>query len=77
MFFYKAPNLTTPAGSIDLKMVSSIEPYEKGTRKEDSSRFNIDMGDGKIYKFRSKGAAEGSEWITKLELWREFFLLNP
>jgi len=77
MFFYKAPNLTTPAGSIDLKMVSSIEPYEKGTRKEDSSRFNIDMGDGKIYKFRSKGAAEGSEWIAKLELWREFFLLNP
>lgn len=74
--FYKAANLSSPAGSIDLKMVSSILTYEKGTRKEDTSRFNIDMGDGKIYKFRSKGSAEGLEWTTRLEEWREHFLLN-
>jgi hypothetical protein len=75
LFFFKASNLNSPAGSIDLKMASSIEVYEKGTRKEDPSRFNIDMGDGKIYKFRARGAAEGEEWLKSLSQWRDFFLL--
>ena len=76
LMYFKASNLNSAAGSIDLKMVSSIEPYEKGTRKEDYSRFNIDMGDGKVYKFKSKGSAEGTEWLNKLEAWREYFLLH-
>lgn len=74
LFFYKASNLNNAAGSIDLKMVSSIEHYGKGTRKEDTSRFNVDMGDGKVYKFRAKGTAEGEEWVSKLTSWREYFL---
>ena len=75
LFFFKASNLNSPAGSIDLKMASSIEVYEKGTRKEDPSRFNIDMGDGKVYKFKARGAAEGEEWLKSLSQWRDYFLL--
>lgn len=76
MMYFKSNNLSSPAGSIDLKMTYSIDPYEKGTRKEDPSRFNIDMGDGKVYKFKCKGNAEGVEWVSKLEAWREYFLLQ-
>ena len=48
--YFKAGNLNSPAGSIDLKMANSIDGYSKGSR-EDQARFNIDMGDGKVRLF--------------------------
>lgn len=47
LMYFKASNLNSPVGSIDLKMANSIDGYSKGSR-EDQCRFNIDMGDGKV-----------------------------
>lgn len=29
-----------------------------------------------VYKFRAKSAAEGEQWTSQLQAWREHFLLN-
>lgn len=63
------------AGSIDLRMVQDIVPYDKGTSGADYSRFNVDAGD-KVYKFKAANEVEGRRWIDGLNAWRDYFLLN-
>jgi hypothetical protein len=63
------------AGSIDLRMVQEILPYDKGPNGADYSRFNVDAGE-KVYKFKAANEIEGRRWIDGLNAWREHFLLN-
>jgi hypothetical protein len=64
-----------PNGTIDLKLVKDITFYEKNG-KPDYSRFNLDAGDGKVFKFRALSESEGQRWIEGLNAWRDYFLLN-
>lgn len=47
-------------GSIDLKLIVDVVPYEKDGKK-DMTRFNVDSGD-KQYKMRAISAAEGERY---------------
>lgn len=60
---------------MDLKLAKEVTPYEKNG-KPDYSRFNVDAGDSKAFKFRAKDNAEGQRWVDGLNAWRDHFLLN-
>ena len=90
LVYYKSDNTTEkPQGSIDLLMVVDINVYDKGKDNErsstasaslvgsDSCRFNIDMGDGtKNYKFKCETPVECEKWMSGLNEWRDWCLLN-
>lgn len=63
-----------PSGTIDLKFVKDITPYEK-SGKPDYSRFNVDVGE-KVYKFKAVNETEGQKWIDGLNAWKDYFLMN-
>eukprot|EP00595_Chromulina_sp_UTEXLB2642_P000739 CAMPEP_0196763202 /NCGR_PEP_ID=MMETSP1095-20130614/3632_1 /TAXON_ID=96789 ORGANISM="Chromulina nebulosa, Strain UTEXLB2642" /NCGR_SAMPLE_ID=MMETSP1095 /ASSEMBLY_ACC=CAM_ASM_000446 /LENGTH=748 /DNA_ID=CAMNT_0042115913 /DNA_START=674 /DNA_END=2920 /DNA_ORIENTATION=+ len=75
--YYKTSSPSeSPIGSIDLRMVVSINSYEK-SGKDDPTRFNIDLGDkNKVYKFKASSRSEGERWIKTLNEWRDYFLLT-
>lgn len=60
---------------IDLRAIADIGPYDKGN-SPDYSRFNVDDGQGKVFKFRAASDAEGKRWIDGLNDWKDFFLMN-
>lgn len=73
--YYKSDSLgEKPAGTIDLKLIVDVSPYEKDG-KSDPSRFNIDLGD-RVYKMRASSIEEGEKWISGINEWREHILLN-
>jgi hypothetical protein len=65
-----------PKHSLNLLTVVDIVPSTKKGHKADPSRFNIDIGDGKMMKFKASTPAEGEEWLANLTEWREYFLLH-
>lgn len=65
-----------PAGSIDLKVVGDILPHSGKKGQQDYSRFDVDDGDGRTFKFRAANEGEGRRWVDGLNEWRDYFLLN-
>ena len=61
-------------GSIDLRQVTSIAINSKPS-KDSYSRFEIDTGE-RVYKFKAKSKIEAENWVSNLNLWREYFLLQ-
>jgi hypothetical protein len=61
--------------SINLLAVVDVVAYCK-QGKTDLARFNIDMGEGKVYKFRASSASEGEAWVNSINEWKDYFLLN-
>jgi hypothetical protein len=74
MYYKSETSLDAPQGSIDLKLVMDVVPYEKDGKK-DMTRFNVDSGD-KEYKMRAISTTEGARWIDGLNEWRDYFLMN-
>lgn len=64
-----------PLGALDLRLAEDVSAHDKSGR--DLSRFTVEMGTGeKSYKFRAASSAEGERWITGLNDWRDYFLMN-
>jgi hypothetical protein len=72
-YFKSQADLSMPAGSFDLTLITDVYEYTKGD-KPDPRRFNIDTGD-REYKLRAPDAASAAHWIKQLNLWRDYALL--
>lgn len=76
-WFKSSSSLEKPNGSLDMLLIADVTPYATKGGKADSSRFNVDMGDGnKMYKFKASSDAEGDKWIKGLNDWKDYLLLN-
>mmetsp|Transcript_7381 Transcript_7381/g.10461 ORF Transcript_7381/g.10461 Transcript_7381/m.10461 type:complete len:1010 (-) Transcript_7381:824-3853(-) len=64
-----------PQGVIDLKLVGEVAAYTGSKGQQDSTRFEVDVGD-KVFKFKAASEADGRRWIDGLNEWRDYFLLN-
>lgn len=80
-YFFPISPSEQPIGTIDLKVMKDIAPYDKKNNGGGSKgaandvRFNVEMED-KVYKFRVSSEVEAKRWIEGLGEWRDYFLMN-
>lgn len=71
--YFRLASDSTPKGSIDLRLVVRIDRY---TKADNPRRFSINLGEQQQIKLRARTAADAERWITGLEAWKDYFLMN-
>ena len=77
MSFYKSDsNVNSPLGTIDLKLVGEITMFEKKSGNEKIWRIDVELEDGKKLKLRADDKVTCQRWVSAIEAWRDYFLLQ-
>lgn len=63
-----------PDGEIDLRQIVSVGLNAKAG-KDEFGRFDIDVGD-RTYRLKAKSKTEAEGWVSALDSWRDYALLN-